>query len=116
MVSLTLHFSLNLSYSVLEPLDTPEELVRKTAVGVFMDYNRLPDESLNALTNYLRAELLSVAHQIHYLSGHYKGTHQTLVAVIQAKLARAELDDSNARAEAPTVQELAPVASTSTAN
>ena len=78
-------------------------------MGVFLDYNRLPDESLNALQNYLRAELLSVAHQIHYLTSHYRATYDHLVSVIQTKLSRTELDSgASTVSQDPALQGLAP--------
>ncbi|THU77481.1 hypothetical protein K435DRAFT_877786 [Dendrothele bispora CBS 962.96] len=102
----------NFNPPTTEPIETPQELVQKTNVGVFMDYNRLPDESLNALQNYLRAELLSVAHQVHFLTSHYRSTYDHLVSVIQTKLGRTEIEGGTSTvSQDPALQGLAPSAS-----
>lgn len=99
-------FQTNMIFS--EPIETPEELLKRTNVGPFLEYGRLSTESLNALQNYLRSELLSVAHQLNFLHGHYQASHNHLVAVIRSKLERAELEDGGGlAADDPVLKGLA---------
>jgi hypothetical protein len=77
-----------------------------------MDYERLSDESLNVLQNFYRSELLSVAHQIHFLSSHYRGTYDQLVSVICAQLGRMDIEDQARITDHPALRGLAPTSIT----
>jgi hypothetical protein len=100
--------SLLIDFLVIAPLETPEALEACTNLGAFRDYDKLPDEALNAVQNFLRAECLSVAHQIHFLDSHYRGAYERLVRVITAKLARSDIEDIGRACDDPALVGLIP--------